>query len=79
MQENPLYPNERKTSLQAIKEYILSLLKKKQSFHETTKELEDTLNSESKEALQQKQEQNFREKMKKKLFEKEKAQNTSNK
>jgi hypothetical protein len=60
--------NERKTSLQAIKEYLLSLFKKTPP-HPIKQEIEDTLTSKNKAELEKKQE-SFLEKMKKKLFEK---------
>jgi hypothetical protein len=65
------YLEERKQSLQTIKEYLLSLLKKnKKTGQQTSKELQDTLNSKNKEELTKKQEENLWEKMKNKLFNK---------
>ncbi|MDR0860136.1 MAG: hypothetical protein LBO09_04035 [Candidatus Peribacteria bacterium] len=66
------YLTERKESLQAIKEYILSLLKKpKEKENQTKKELEDTLKSKDEKELQKQKEESFLDKMKKKLFDQE--------
>ncbi|MDR3169966.1 MAG: hypothetical protein LBU27_09900 [Candidatus Peribacteria bacterium] len=62
---------ERKASLQAIKDYLLSLLKKRkqQINNETTKQLQDTLESNTKAELEKKQTESRIDKMKKKAQE----------
>jgi hypothetical protein len=78
MRETHDYLTDRKESLQAIKDYLLSLLKKRKQTSETTKELEETLKSETTEELQKKQEENFLNKMKKKLFDQTQIQKENN-
>jgi hypothetical protein len=65
------YLTDRKTSLQAIKDYVLSLLKKRkqQTNDETTKQLQDTLESNTKKELEEKQTESRIDKIKKKTQE----------